>query len=161
MVSGGLTEWLGIPGTNADWLGVWGSVASLVSLLVSGYAAVMITVVRRKVSRQILFNVQAPKLVAEVAKVATWLTEKCGEGDVSDQDRLVEIRSCLARLTRHKTELPSDERKRVQDLEKLVQEFEKQPDSKSITRIVTEFRILGNILPDMVEAKHIGGSDEA
>ena len=161
VASGGLAGWLGISGTYADWLGVLGSVASVVSLLVSLYAATLITVVREKVGRRILFNVQAPKVVSEVAKVVTWLAETCDSADVGDQDRLVRIRSCLGRLGRHVAELPRVDRKRLQDLEGLAKAYEANPSDELMGRIVTEFRVLGDILPDLVEAKHIGGSDDA
>ena len=144
----------------ADWLGVVGSVASLVSLGVSGYAAWQITVVRGKVSRRILFNVQAPKLASKAARIAKWLTESCDEAGVSDQDRLVEIRYFVVLLNRHQTEWPDDVRTRVLHLEKLAQTYEKWPNTKDMMRIVQEFRVLARSLPDVVEAKHIGGSDD-
>ncbi len=161
MASGGFAEWLGTPGTNAEWLGVWGRVASLVSLAVSGYAAWQITVVRRKVSRQILFKVQAPKLVLEVAETAKWLAESVNAADVSEQDREVKIRGCLLRLSRHETSLTNEVRQIVKTLTGLVKEYKNQRELPSaiMSDIIIEFRVLGDVLPDMVEAKHIGGTD--
>ena len=151
---------MSFPESWGDWVGLVGTGASLVSMAISSYAALQIRAVRGKVSRRIVFNVQAPKLATEAARIAKWLTERCDEAGVSDQDRLVEIRSFVVSLNRHQTEWPDDVRTRVLYLEKLAQTYEKQPNPRDMARIVQEFRVLARSLPDVVEAKHIGGSDD-
>ena len=105
MTSDGLTEWLGIPGTNADWLGVWGSVASLVSLLVSGYAAWQITAVRRKVSRRIAFTALADEFLDKIDTRITSLGELIRCYPDKRLEILSDIRESVALLGTYRAEL--------------------------------------------------------
>ncbi len=159
-----------------DWVGKAADIASLASLLVSGYAAWQITAVRRKVSRQILFNVQAPELVTLVVETANWLSGNYAGGAAVEQELLVKVGICLGRIAHHEAELSGDIRKRLKLLNSMFGEYKcpkrwvihkTQSETASDRRLrvmgdmITEFQVLAGVLPDMIEARSIGGSDDA
>ena len=75
-------------------------VASLFSLAVSGYAAWQITVVKRKISRQLVFNFQADNFIREVRDTVDRLKGIVDRPDVDVRDFDNELRLLIEKIYR-------------------------------------------------------------
>ena len=154
-----------------DWLGKAADFASLASLLVSAYAAWQITAVRKKVSRQISFNLQADEFLPEVEKALTQVRGVLESDPVDFKEAELVIRRCIARIQRTRPAMTSDIVGVMRRLEKGERDYQKlrlQPSSDGLKdeltdrlwSLVQDIAIYVDGARDLIKERRLGGGDD-
>lgn len=163
--------WLGLTaGSHAEWLGVWGSVASLVSLAslpFSAYAAFKI----RAISRRIAFNARADDILREIEEAASGIGDLMPEYLAEHHKVRLKVKKSLAMVYRTKSAASTAGQSIIKKLEGFEREYDQigpalsgeevsVEEARLVWRILEQFNIYTDDMRDLMANRRVSGSND-